>query len=150
MAREHDIEASEELSREAEALLAEYFRIRREYNALDKHNPTHSDRRAALKGRYHELDRKYSTLVREQDRVVEEAQGPKPSRADVLWRGAVEGYGQSQPAADRDAPGQSEGPWIELNTPVEGEATDALFDEALKQVVSDLPAQSAPGSPQPP
>ncbi len=138
MARERDFQSPEDLSREAESLLAEYFRIRREYNALDKHNPDHADRRAVLKGRYYELDRKYTSLVKEQDRAVESEQGPA-SRADVLWRGALDGLDAPEPSRPFKGESDADGPWVELTTPPEGAATDAMFEEALKQVSHFVP-----------
>jgi len=138
MAGNSDFQDSENLSREAEALLAEYFRIRREYNALDKTNPAHAGQRATLKERYHELDRKYSAIVQEQDRVVEDRQGapPKASRADLLWNAAV-AQGDDAPVAFEDPPGGTDESWVEMTTPPEGAATDAVFEEALKQVAAE-------------
>jgi hypothetical protein len=140
MAREHDTQAAEQLSREAEHLLAEYFRIRREYNALDRDNPAHADRRAALKGRYHELDRKYTELVKTQDDLVEVVQGPAQSRADVLWEGALTSEARVQTPVEPLSP---DAPWIELTTPIEGAATDKLFEEALRRVEGDTPTDTA-------
>ncbi len=136
MPTDKDSQVPEELSRQAEELLAEYFRIRREYNELDKDNPAHTERRAALKERYHELDRRYTQLVKTQDDLVEQAQGPTQSRADILWQGALESEARANEPIDHLSP---DAPWIELTTPQEGAATNRIFEEALRRSEAKKP-----------
>ena len=144
MAREDDSQAADQLSREAEQLLAEYFRIRREYNALDRDNPSHAGRRAELKARYHELDRKYTQLVQSQDERVEARQGPTHSRADILWEGATQSPARINEPVEPELESRSaDEAWIELTTPVEGPATDRMFEEALRQIGEKTPARSS-------
>jgi ankyrin repeat protein len=140
MAREHDSQAAEQLGRDADQLLAEYFRIRREYNALDRDNPSHAERRAELRSRYHELDRKYTDLVKSQDELVAESHGHIQHRADVLWQGAIQAPARvSEPIEGPADEESADGPWVELTTPVEGAATDRIFEEALRQAEEASP-----------
>lgn len=129
MTQHDDIRPEDQVSREAQKLLAEYFRIRREYNSLDRNNPAHVDRRTQLKDRYFALDRKYTLLIRAQAGLADgTASGKQRSKADVLWEGA---FADDEPAGDV-APVDAE--WIEMHTPVEGRETDEVFEEALRQL----------------
>jgi len=129
MTQHDDIRPEDQVSREAQKLLAEYFRIRREYNSLDRNNPAHADRRTQLKDRYFALDRKYTMLIRAQAGLEDAAKSGQPrSKADVLWEGA---FADDEPAGDV-APVDAE--WIEMHTPVEGRETDEVFEEALRQL----------------
>ncbi len=143
MAQDNDIQPEEQVSREAQGLLAEYVRIRREYNSLDRNNPAHAPRRAELKGRYFTLDRKYTELVRAQEALGKPASSDRPrSRAEVLWDGAFAG---ENPAGGDMSPVDSE--WIEMNTPAEGRAADEVFEEALRTLPPDgTPADDSIGA----
>ena len=59
-----DLTESEQFEDERE-LLEEFYSIKKEYNSFDKHNPDHQERRAALRARYNELDKKYGVLFTE-------------------------------------------------------------------------------------
>lgn len=58
---ENDLHAP--LPRNEEDILAEFGRIRLEYNRLSKQNPEHTPRRMALKARYRRLDRRYGRIL---------------------------------------------------------------------------------------
>ncbi len=129
MTQHDDTRPEDQVSREAQKLLAEYFRIRREYNSLDRNNPAHAGRRGQLRDRYFALDRRYTLLIRAQAGLENADTPSKPrSKADVLWEGA---FADDEPAGDI-APVDAE--WIEMHTPVEGRETDEVFEEALRQL----------------
>lgn len=132
MAENNEMEPGEPATREAEELLSEYFRIRKEYNSLDRDDPTHSERRAALKQRYYELDRQYSALVDSEEELGGIDDAAKRAKGEVLWRGAFdEGATEGLGDAEEDAR------WVEIQTPVEGsDSTDALFEQALQELES--------------
>src|SRR5690349_14690961 len=89
MAHDDEMQTDDQVSRDAQGLLDEYFRIRREYNSLDRTNPAHAPRRAVLKEQYFALDRKYTDLIRLRAPKSKSAATDAPrSRADVLWEGA--------------------------------------------------------------
>jgi len=130
MASDNDIQPDEQVSRNAQGLLAEYFRIRREYNSLDRNNPAHAPRRAVLKEQYFALDRKYTDLIRAQQTLGRPASSARGrTRADVLWEGAF---------ANEESRGEDLNPgdvaWVEMNTPAEGGAADEVFEEALRSL----------------
>lgn len=134
MARDEDMKPEDPANHEAEQLLSEYLRIRQEYNSLDRSNPEHAERRAELRERYYELDRKYSTLVGPHDEDGEARGGDSPSKGEVLWRGAFDGEAVSLGTLDDDSE------WVEIQTPVEGEdSTDALFERALEELEQHRP-----------
>lgn len=62
--KENDISENEQFEDERE-LLEEFYSIKKEYNSFDKHNPDHQERRANLRARYNELDKKYGVIFSE-------------------------------------------------------------------------------------
>ncbi len=146
MAQDEHIRPEERVSRDAQRLLAEYFRIRREYNSMDRNDPAHAPRRAELKERYFALDRQYTDLIQARAAIDQPTTAARPrSRADVLWEGA---FADNEPAGDIEPVDTR---WIEINTPAEGRATDEIFEEALRRSsleeerVETSPHLEAPG-----
>ncbi len=136
-----DIQSDAQVRRDAQQLLDEYFRIRREYNSLDRDDPAHAPRRALLKERYYELDRKYTELIRARPAPERPSAAPRPrSRAKVLWEGAFSG---GEPAGADMSPVDAQ--WIELNTPAEGRAADEVFEEALRTLATQSDGARSPG-----
>jgi ankyrin repeat protein len=136
MQQDLDSQTPDDSGREAEKLLAEYFRIRREYHQLDRSNPDHAERRAALKSRYYELDRRYAALLKGQRVGADDRSSFSVSRAEILWSGAIEAEERAEQQAE-----DGELSWIEINTPVEGDGTDEIFEEALRRVEQRTPLE---------